>query len=433
MRFSLTNINSIQFFNLLRFGATLLIGIGLTKTDLSTAEIAIYESLLFLGNMLSFFWIGGGQSGLLSLFPKLKDQEKGVLVFQSFVLFSLLGMITAALLLALSGPIVRNLTHFESLPYVHWLALYIMLNTPSWLVHLYYLLQGAHKAIINWGILSFGGQLAVVLIPVYLTGDLETAFIGLVCLGFLKYLWTLALVFYQGTFRFSIPVFTRFIAISLPLMLNLLVGNSTEYIDGLIVTSQFEDTGTFAIFRYGARELPLVTLIVGGLMTALLPVISGDEADGLLEVRRRTAQFSNFLFPLSAVLMLLSPWLFSWVYNPEFRESAFVFNVYLLIIISRILLPQLVIIGRNRSYILVRNALFESLLNVGLSLWLVQQFGLLGIAYATVIAFILAKLSLIWFVWSAFRIPPNAYIPLRSWGVWSVFLLCCFIAVEWMY
>ncbi|MCB0706252.1 MAG: polysaccharide biosynthesis C-terminal domain-containing protein, partial [Saprospiraceae bacterium] len=185
-------------------------------------------------------------------------------------------------------------------------------------------------------------------------------------------------------------------------------------------------------FRYGARELPLVTLMVSGLVTALLPLVAGSEAAGLQALRQRTTQFAHWLFPVSAVLILLTPWLFPIVYNPEFAASADVFNVYLLIIISRLLLPQVIIISRDRSYVLVRNAILETILNVGLSLWLVRDFGLPGIAFATVIAFVLAKINLIWFVWKSLGIKPNLYIPVRlyayySFGLISVYLLGRFI------
>ncbi|MBR9920889.1 MAG: hypothetical protein GYB31_08615 [Bacteroidetes bacterium] len=427
MQFKLSSVSSIQIYNLIRFGSTIGVGICLTKIGLSTVEISIYEALLFLGNLFCFFWIGGGQSALLSLFPKLAEVDKKSLIFQAFVLFSLLGMITATLLLTLSGPIVKYLTQFEELPYVHWLALYIMLNVPSFLVHLYYLLLNQQKAIIRWGLMAFGGQLLVVVIPVWLTGDLEWSFIGLVFLAFVKYLWTLGIVWYHGSYRISVPILVRYCTLALPLILNLLIGNSTEYIDGLIVTSHFPDPGTFAVFRYGARELPLVTLIVSGLITALLPVVAGEENAGLAALRRRTAQFAHWLFPASAFLMLVSPWVFPFVYNDSFLDSAWVFNVYLLIIISRMLLPQVIIIGRDRSYILVRNAILETLLNVGLSLWLVREFGLTGIAFATVIAFFLAKANLIWFVWKSFRIPPAKYIPIRLFSGYSLILVLVYL------
>ncbi|MCB0703741.1 MAG: hypothetical protein KDC34_00460, partial [Saprospiraceae bacterium] len=296
MHFKLNNVSSIQIFNLMRFTATIGIGIFLTKTSLSTQEIAIYEGLLFLGNLFCFFWIGGGQSALLSLFPKLEGGDQKSLIFQAFILFSLLGIIAAAALMSLGGLITKHLTSFETLPYIHWLALYIMLNVPAFLVHIYYLLLNQQKAIIGWGILSFGAQMLVVLVPVWLTGDLEWSFIGLAFLAFVKYLWTLAIVFYHGRFQVSVPLLVRYCTLALPLILNLLIGNSTEYIDGLIVTSHFEDMGTFAIFRYGARELPLVTLMVSGLVTALLPLVAGSEAAGLQALRQRTTQFAHWLF-----------------------------------------------------------------------------------------------------------------------------------------
>ena len=79
-------LNALQIFQIFRFGTTLLIGIVLIKVvGLSTAEIALYEVLLFLGNFVSFFWISAGQKGLLTLFPSYPIDQRGRLLFNIFL------------------------------------------------------------------------------------------------------------------------------------------------------------------------------------------------------------------------------------------------------------------------------------------------------------------------------------------------------------
>ena len=53
----------------------------------------------------------------------------------------------------------------------------------------------------------------------------------------------------------------------------------------------------------------------------------------------------HLLYPLSIVLLWVSEFLFVQVFDPAFRESAAIFNVYLLILTNRLIFPHTVIIG----------------------------------------------------------------------------------------
>ena len=132
------------------------------------------------------------------------------------------------------------------------------------------------------------------------------------------------------------------------------------------------------------------------------------------QVRERTAQLAAWLFPLSALFMLLSPFAFPLVYNDDFALSARVFNVYLLILSSRILLPQVIVIGQGKNYFLVVSALIETVVNIALSLWWVRWLGLEGIALASLVAFSVNKANLIAFNYWKLGISPGEYLPWKK-------------------
>ena len=111
--------------------------------------------------------------------------------------------------------------------------------------------------------------------------------------------------------------------------------------------------------------------------------------------------------------MISSPYLFPLVYSEKFALSARVFNVYLLIISSRLLLPQVIILAKQHNYILVGSAILEVIINLGLSLYLVQDFGLEGIAFATVIAYLVNKIILIGYNSFALNIPLSDYLNIK--------------------
>ena len=199
------------------------------------------------------------------------------------------------------------------------------------------------------------------------------------------------------------------------------------------MASYFDDERQFALFRFVARELPLTTLLVGGIVTGLIPVLARDFEAGLTELRKRTTRLAHLLFPLSGALMFLSYPVFPLVYNPDFAVSAKVFNIYLLILASRILLPQVLVISRQRNFVLVGSALVETTINVALSLWWVRFWGLQGVAMASVVAFLVNKVLLIIFNYRAFGIPAGRYVPVRLWLGYSAGLGMCYILAKWIY
>jgi hypothetical protein len=102
----------------------------------------------------------------------------------------------------------------------------------------------------------------------------------------------------------------------------------------------------------------------------------------------------RWLFPSTIALMFLSPYMFKYAYNYELVNGYKIFNIYLLLIISRMVYPQTVIMGIMKSrifYLISSNYLIIYCL---LSFWFVSLFGLNGIAYATVVSYIIEKIML---------------------------------------
>ena len=100
-----------------------------------------------------------------------------------------------------------------------------------------------------------------------------------------------------------------------------------DMIDGLFVMHYF-DEAFFPIFRYGAREMPFSSLLFSSLSAAMIPLLIKDGMSSS-EVKVRVTRLMHFVFPVAILLMLLSPFIFPMVYNTEFKQSAFIFNIYL--------------------------------------------------------------------------------------------------------
>lgn len=418
----LDSVGSLQLYNLAGFAKTLLMGILLVKSELTPEEVSAYESLLFLSALVSMFWVMGGQNALLVHFGKLSEARRKLLIFHVFVLF-VGGSFVAALVLYLGGDwLVRYFTSFGAIDWGPQLLCFTLLHPAGLLIHIYYLLLNRERKILSVGIPFYVLQLLAVLLPVYLGYGLGAGLWGLVAVAALRFIWVTGMALRHGTPHWRWAVVLPYLVVLLPLLLRVLVGSSSTYIDGLLVGALFEDEASFAIFRYGARELPLSVLLVSALVTVGIARIAENRTEGLELMRRRSTSLMHWLFPLSAVLMVASPSLFRWFYSETFVASAAVFNVYLLLAPVRILLPQTVMMAEERTYWLVWFAVAETVVNVGLSIWWAQEFGMVGIAFATVVAYGFNKVLMIVFCRRALSVRVRDYLDLRWYGLHTVVL-----------
>ena len=117
-------------------------------------------------------------------------------------------------------------------------------------------------------------------------------------------------------------------------------------------------------------------------------------------------------------------------YHPH--DSATIFNIYLLIIISRLLLPQTLLNGLQISKPIMIAALLELIVNVSLSLILVQFYGIAGIAYATFIAYLFEKIYLSVVVKNKLKVGVSEYIPIKIYSIYSFTILVIFVIVEFI-
>jgi O-antigen/teichoic acid export membrane protein len=141
----------------------------------------------------------------------------------------------------------------------------------------------------------------------------------------------------------------------------------------------------------------------------------------------------HYAYPLVAVVMLFSPVLFSWFFGEDYKASAIIFNVYLLLSLTQLIFPQSILIAREETKLLWYISIAELLINVVVSLLLLKYFGLVGIAFGTLIAFVSEKIILLFLVYKRYGISPNQLINPLVWLLYAAVLLSTFMASRWMF
>lgn len=314
----------------------------------------------------------------------------------------------------------------EEVRFVHLAALYLLVNTPTILTEHSYILFEDSRRLVQYALLVFFLPIFVILIALSIEMSVASVAVGFLIIATVKFLYLLLFpVRLYSRIGVNIDLIKPYLIFSIPLILHSLLGNGVEFIDGYLV-QRFFPVETFAIYRYGARELPFVVLFVGSVMTALLPKAVSHLPETLLAAKIETTKLMHLLYPISIVLVLISPIIFPLVYDEYFKESAYLFNIYALIITSRILIPQLVLFGKHQNVSLATITLVELIINVSLSLILMKFWGVRGIAAASVIAFFAAKLMIMTFNYIKYKIVPSAYIDVRYYSIYNVILFISF-------
>jgi hypothetical protein len=420
-------IRGLQIFQLLRFSFLILIRVLLAKTDLTVAEIGIYDALLMIGGTFTFFWISGLLDGLLAAFPKVDEERKRVFLFNVFLLFQGLALIISGLLFFNQENLTQLFTNYEGgiLPYFDWMCLLWLINIPTYLVEYIYVLKKNPRGIINFGLYAFGGQLVAILLPLWLGFSFEYSFIALVILAVSKYVWLVNILRLNATSSINFEVIRPYLILAFPLTLYFFIGSIMNYVDKVLVTKFFGIDG-LAIYESGAKELPLVTALVGAIASALIADIAFDLQQGLEQLKTRTKKIMPLLFGVSIVSMFLSPYLFPIVFNPEFEGAALIFNIYLLILASRILLPQTVLIGLNETKIILYVSIIEIFFNLIFSIIFLKYYGMAGIAFASVIAFMIERIILIIYNRRKHNIRLSQYCDVRWYSIYVALLIGSF-------
>ncbi len=428
-KFQLNTISAFQFNQMVRYATLLLTGIVLAKSSLTQAEIGSFETFTFLAGAVSFFWLNGLQKAMLPLAGNPKNNLSQI--FSAFVILQVLS-IFAALLLFVMQPLFSDwLLNGSRVPEIGLLMAFIVFSVPANQVEYWYLIEKKNKESLVYSIVSFAVQFILVALPAILGWGIKPILTGLVVSVVLRYVWMWIIFASSGKLQYSKPFVQEYLKLGGPLVLATLLSGSAQFVDGFIVTSHFDEQ-MFAVFRYGARELPLALLLANALNNALLPEFADKTrlAANLMQLKTSVLRLMHFLFPLSALLIVISYPVFPLIFNRGFAQSATVFNIYLLLVISRVVLPQTILNGLRITRPIMTAALFELIVNVSLSLLFVRYFGIAGVALGTFIAYLFEKFYLAVSVHKKLNISIYEYIPVKPFLLYSIALSVIFILTE---
>jgi O-antigen/teichoic acid export membrane protein len=395
---------------------------------------------MFIGGIMTFFWVTGTIQSLLPLYNRNKtyrrfgenDNEKSPEIFNAFLLlcfFSLLFFI-------IGHSLKYNFSVFResgNVPYINLLLLYILLSSPVCLIEYIYLLNNRSYRIFQYGLYTYTAQVILIIAPVLFGKDIIWSIYGLLLITGVRWVWLLILLRRYTEMKISAEFMKEHMYLGIPLIITSLISGSPQYIDGIIIASFYQNPAYFAVFRYGAKEFPLVLMLANGLSNAMLPEFSTRERmkDSLEKIKAKSQQIMHLLFPSAMVIMLFARWIYPRMFTQDFEKSASIFLVYSLMIIPRLVFPQTIIIGRKKTHIILIAGMVELALNIPLSLLMLKwNYGLVGVAVSTLVVNIISKVFLSGYVWFKMNIKPSEYIPVRIYAIYCILISILFILID---
>jgi O-antigen/teichoic acid export membrane protein len=276
-----------------------------------------------------------------------------------------------------------------------------------------------HYSILNFLLLLLGAGFGF-----YLHQNINGILLGLCVISMVKMMYSVYIFVNQKKiFSIDKSAFYNLVYQGSIISISILLGSLGDYIDEFLVNF-FYGNEIYAVYKMGAREFPLLQLLTNSLATIFIMIIAKESLSNSMQAfKNKTSQLIKTLVPILCVLILGSKYLFPFFYNQHFSESAIYFNLYTLLVFSRFLFPQSIIIGLGMNKYLMIASVVECTLHIVLSLLLMRFWGVYGIIAGFLISYLIDKLLLMYFLYQQKRISPFDYTPIKDYLIGNLMIV----------
>lgn len=420
-----------------------MVALALPRLSVGREVIGQWESLLYVGYILGFGWL----TGLLQAYlVTIRTSRPAEVARYSRMAVTGVALFSGVLLVVVAG-LHRPLFHLLRLGRAPegwgYFFLFLLTQWPGLFFEQVLTIRGKPWPLAAFGGVSALGFVLALLVPIYYGAGLAHALFVLATLAGLKGAIILAWLLYDRrkspdiakaseAGSTELPNYrTTLLKTAWPLMLYASVGALVTAFDPWFVNYWYAgDEQVFATFRYGARELPLLAAIINGVTVVVLPLMTESPTAGLDLLKSSSRRLYHWIFGGAILLMATSPWWWTLVFTELFAESLPIFQAYLFVVVSRLLFPVPLLTAFGHTRLLMIFGLLELVINVVLSIALAPVFGLSGIIWATVIAYLADKICLMIYLKYRTGIGPGRYTDWRWFGTYLAVM--CLVYLWWL-
>ncbi len=412
------SLSGFQLFSVCRQGAGFIVSILLAKSALTTEQIGVFEIWLYLGLVFTFLCFNGSLQAYANSLSGDAAGANDHRLFNIYLLNEISGLIICGLLYFVVAPFTPFV--LSDIDMLGWVLFYLWLHLSASLLPYIFLVKDLRNWFAPYSAWYVIGYVTAISVPLFANLGMNGILKGMIIFATMEQILLISVVARYSVFKIHASYLWSFFKLSLPLTIYGGIGLLAQIFDAWLVDWYFDDLTIFAQFRYGARELPGALALAGAFTASLLVRLGSDAQKGLDRMKSGSKRLMHLFFPITWVLLICSPFLFREFYNLDFVVSAWVFNTYLLLMISRWIFPHAYLIAQEENDLLIRVSLIELAINVSLSIWLVSYFGLIGIALATTIAFGFEKIFLLSYAVRKYQMQLKDFVPTRVWMIYSI-------------
>lgn len=228
------------------------------------------------------------------------------------------------------------------------------------------------------------------------------------------------------TFVFNKELLIKMIKFSFPLVFASLAVWSSQYMDRIMI-NYFLGTDQLGIYSMGFRVASIIALSTIGIQSAITPLIYDNYQDEKSKESLATIFRLYFLFAVFICMLLfifIDDVMFVFATKEFFSAKDVVFFLAPSILFSNIFLffPGIAIV--KKTYLILAINVFGASLNFTLNLFLIEKYGIVGAAYATLTSSVIAGLMYITLSQSFYKVP-------HEWKkiilIFSLFMILFFI------
>ncbi|HXH72429.1 MAG TPA: polysaccharide biosynthesis C-terminal domain-containing protein [Mariprofundaceae bacterium] len=222
------------------------------------------------------------------------------------------------------------------------------------------------------------------------------------------------------------------------LVLVVVVADQVRFQTDSIVIAAFASLPAVALFGIAATLSTVFRDVVGAVVSMLVPVFARDEIDVSFRARflMATRVFALAVWSLGGLIVVFGgPFIELWM-GPEFVDGAVILQVLMagLLVASAQTMSFSLLYGRAMHAPLAVLSVADALANIGLSLWLVQGYGALGVALGTALPLVVTyALVFPWLVRRALGCTLLEYVreALLRPALWGAAVMGAAFAVVW--
>jgi O-antigen/teichoic acid export membrane protein len=365
---------------------------SLLAHKLSYKDFASYKQLLLTYKISSPVLILGLNQILMFYIPRDIKNGRKYLGINLASLF-LMALIAITFIFIFNSYIASYFNNDDLSYLLYFFAFYFLFNLPIGSFDAVFVSYQKTKQLAIFSIIS-KTSIFLILIVLYLLNSftIDKIVLTIVVVSFINFtigfIWAYR-ISSGNIMSFSLKDIKNQILFSIPLGINNMIAIWVYNMDKLIV-GRTTDAKNFAIYSNGAMEIPLLGIITGAVTMVLMSDFSRwykekNYADIIKTWNNSIKKTALIIFPIFFFMLLNSENIMLLLYGEKFKESAVIFNIFLLILPLRIANYGSIFIAAGKQKLILYRTLTEMVLILALAFVFNEMFGFKGVAIAVVL------------------------------------------------